>query len=292
MTEQARDAVAADVAELMTRYSFDVEGHSLNCWIEQWLEHYPAGWIPGAVVEALYQGRYKAISVWQILDLWRRRGKPLQHFNREFERMVSGRSIHLLFTPLAMPQSVIAVPSPLLVGAEANGHRSMPQGRPPRHTYSTNVSTPSIHSNQSHLASTKLASMPVTEAAALILPPQTAADLFPADPAPIQPFQPPEQFKLTLPGEISRTRSSAANYPIQQFVPTPESSDFHDKLKTIAQALTLTNAQAISSAMASRKALPVRSEQDPGIESAELDELNPAHRTTQDAAADSNQADS
>jgi hypothetical protein len=119
MNEQAREAIAADVAEMMTRYSFDLGGYTLNRWIEQWLQHYPVVWLPGAVTEALYQGRYKAISVWQILDLWRRRGKPLQHFNREFERMVSGRSLQLLFTPSA--QSRPEATEPVLVTTEANG---------------------------------------------------------------------------------------------------------------------------------------------------------------------------
>ena len=41
------------------------------------------------MIEALYQGRYKAISVEQILSIWRRRGKILSHFNREFEAIVT-----------------------------------------------------------------------------------------------------------------------------------------------------------------------------------------------------------
>ena len=41
-----------------------------------------------AVVEALYQGRYKAISVEHILDCWRRRGQPNFHFSLEFERLI------------------------------------------------------------------------------------------------------------------------------------------------------------------------------------------------------------
>jgi hypothetical protein len=49
----------------------------------------PPSWIRIAVIEALYQGRYKVVSVQQILDIWQRRGKILSHFNREFEAIVT-----------------------------------------------------------------------------------------------------------------------------------------------------------------------------------------------------------
>jgi hypothetical protein len=41
-----------------------------------------------AVLEALYQGRYKVISVEEILKLWHRRGQPTFHFTHDFERLV------------------------------------------------------------------------------------------------------------------------------------------------------------------------------------------------------------
>ena len=74
----AQTAVAAEIAMLMIRYSFDLGNYSPEQWIDQWLQQYPDLWLHEAVVEALYQGRYKAVSVWQILDLWQRRGKPLR----------------------------------------------------------------------------------------------------------------------------------------------------------------------------------------------------------------------
>ena len=54
----------------------------------EWLTKYPGYWLRLAVVEALYQGRYKAVSVGQLLSMWHRIGQPLYHFNREFERLV------------------------------------------------------------------------------------------------------------------------------------------------------------------------------------------------------------
>jgi hypothetical protein len=90
MTELARDA-AIDAAELLTHYSFDLGGFTVERLIDYWLREYPANWLRPALVEALYQGRYKAVSVTQILTLWKRRGQPLYHFNHEFERMVCGK---------------------------------------------------------------------------------------------------------------------------------------------------------------------------------------------------------
>lgn len=79
----------ADLAEaLLIRYSFDLGGYSAGELINHWLKDYPAKWVALAVIEALYQGRYKAISVEQILAFWHRRGQALYHFNYEFERLV------------------------------------------------------------------------------------------------------------------------------------------------------------------------------------------------------------
>jgi hypothetical protein len=99
MTELARDA-AIEAAELLTHYSFDLGGFTVERLIDYWLREYPVNWLRSALVEALYQGRYKAVSVTQILTLWKRRGQPLHHFNHEFERMVCGK----------FPKTLIASP--------------------------------------------------------------------------------------------------------------------------------------------------------------------------------------
>jgi len=49
---------------------------------------YSLNWIRMAILEALYQGRYKVISVEEILKIWQRRGHPTFHFTGEFERLV------------------------------------------------------------------------------------------------------------------------------------------------------------------------------------------------------------
>ena len=76
------------VVALLIHYSFDLGGYSAGELIDHWLNDYPANWVRLAVVEALYQGRYKAISVEQILVFWNRRGQPVYHFKHEFERLI------------------------------------------------------------------------------------------------------------------------------------------------------------------------------------------------------------
>ncbi|MBW4663400.1 MAG: hypothetical protein KME01_04235 [Chroococcus sp. CMT-3BRIN-NPC107] len=74
--------------KLLTHYSFDLGGCSAEVLIEEWLKTYLDRWIYLAVVEALYRGRYKALSVEQILAIWQRKGQAYFRFNHEFERLV------------------------------------------------------------------------------------------------------------------------------------------------------------------------------------------------------------
>jgi hypothetical protein len=74
---------------LLKNYSFESTRHSYDKVLDSWLERFPLDWVNLALVESLYQGRYKVVSVEQILTLWQRRGKPSYHFNHDFERLVS-----------------------------------------------------------------------------------------------------------------------------------------------------------------------------------------------------------
>lgn len=76
---------------LLIHYSFDLSGYSASELVNRWQAQYPGNWLHLAVVEALYQGRYKAISVQQILTFWQRRGVAIFHFNMEFERLICSK---------------------------------------------------------------------------------------------------------------------------------------------------------------------------------------------------------
>ena len=83
---------SADLARaLLIHYSFDLSGYSPSELVDIWQKQYSVGWLHLAVIEALYQGRYKAISVQQILAFWRRRGQAIFHFNIEFERLICNK---------------------------------------------------------------------------------------------------------------------------------------------------------------------------------------------------------
>lgn len=76
---------------LIENYGFEVNGETPQTIATDWLEKYEASWIRLAIIEALYLGRYKAISVEQILNLWCRRGQPKFHFTHEFEQLICHR---------------------------------------------------------------------------------------------------------------------------------------------------------------------------------------------------------
>jgi len=88
---QTLAAPAELAAKLLTHYSFDLNGYNASELVNQWQSEYPLHWLHLAVIEALYQGRYKAVSVQQILNFWRRKGETTYHFNMEFERMICSK---------------------------------------------------------------------------------------------------------------------------------------------------------------------------------------------------------
>lgn len=77
------------IETLLTRYGFEIKQVTIPELIETWLASYSMYWVRLAIVEALYQGRYKAVSVEHILELWRRLGHPIYHFTYEFERLIN-----------------------------------------------------------------------------------------------------------------------------------------------------------------------------------------------------------
>jgi hypothetical protein len=93
-------------AALLTHYSFDLSGYTARDLINRWQTQYPVEWLHLAVIEALYQGRYKAISVQQILLFWQRRGQVIYHFNMEFERLICSK-----FPESLTPQATTVLPA-------------------------------------------------------------------------------------------------------------------------------------------------------------------------------------
>ena len=89
MTLFSSDPNLSQAVDLLNHYSFDLAGAAAERWVAAWSQWgQDPSWIREAIIEALYQGRYKAVSVGQVLQLWVRRGQPLHHFGADFDRMV------------------------------------------------------------------------------------------------------------------------------------------------------------------------------------------------------------
>jgi hypothetical protein len=256
MTDPDRDA--ASVIDLLTRYSFDLSGYTVDRLAEYWLQRYPSDWIRLAVVEALYQGRYKVISVEQILNLWRRRGKPLYHFNPDFERIITprfvrGRSVQpelVVLPPEEMPIVELEVPLPAPqppIAPIESPQSARPAGaiQPFSVSGSPLPGEAIIRGFYAQVLEQEENLDEPEEATAL---PEIPADdpvFFPEAPnvefksiadgeSAIQPFQPEADEFLGSSLEAA-TRELSGSPPIHQFVPTPPPSEFYAKLKAIVQ---------------------------------------------------------
>lgn len=119
MTQPIRDLQTVQTLALLTCYGFELKDSTPLTLIEQWLTQYSVQWIRLAVVEALYLGRYKAVSIDHLLQSWTKRGYPHFHFNQDFERLISHKLPKILLQPLpsirdiALPHSVrLELPPP------------------------------------------------------------------------------------------------------------------------------------------------------------------------------------
>lgn len=110
--EPGENPVAADAVALLNYY-FELGDTPSEVLVEEWLERYPPPWIRSAIIESLYQGRYKAISVSQILDVWERRQQAIQHYNYDFECLVGNNLPGNPNTPSDVPVSEDAPQSSL-----------------------------------------------------------------------------------------------------------------------------------------------------------------------------------
>jgi hypothetical protein len=92
MDPSTRSSPTSTTLELLSYYSLEGDRYPKPInkaqVLNRWLQSYPEQLVRLALIESLYQGRYKMISVEQLLALWGRRGQPTYHFNHEFEALV------------------------------------------------------------------------------------------------------------------------------------------------------------------------------------------------------------
>lgn len=205
MIDSAENTTSDLAVALLIHYSFDLGGYTAGELIDLWLNDYPANWVRLAVIEALYQGRYKGISVEQILAFWNRRGQALYHFNHEFERLVCGNFPQTL-TEQPDTTTTASPPVPAAVGL-SKGHND------------PNVVT-------------------AEEGAGEKTPVQLVDATAKGSPSTKQMGAEPLQKKNHQNSDNDqRSRSPGIDNrrPIEQFTPADDGSEFYSKLKAIAQ---------------------------------------------------------
>ncbi len=253
---------ATHVVDLLIHYGFDLGGNPARQLIDRWQATYSAGWVRWAVIEALYQGRYKAVSVEQILQLWQRRQQPCYHFNYEFERLVCHKFPRDLSQPARATKSLPpADPAALPPISEPSRSASPPNLDPPAWA----ALAEQIQQEAEPLQSAAIDPIQSSAIAPLDLDPLEAPEILLNRVARLQAgvealieqatsslnasteamktkLQPEENAALTAIEAAIETRPNLElpeevhpPIPIHQFMPTPTASEFHIKLKAVVE---------------------------------------------------------
>ena len=207
MSEFTPNPTVVYAVALLSHYQFELRGYTAQELVNLWLRNYSANWVRLGVIEALYQGRYKAVSVEQILAVWARRGQPIFRFTHEFERLISRK----------LPKSLTA-----RLGTNS--------------TDLAELSLPWLTSTTDRIESTKIQATEQTTDQE----DSSFSSVFEED------LNHPVQLDNQFPKPLSNTGISAtydadwsrcelSKQPIHQFTPPPDASGFYLKLKAVAQ---------------------------------------------------------
>lgn len=252
--EPIKDSAVAYAVALLSHYGFELRGYTAQELVNLWLRSYSDKWVRLSVIEALYQGRYKAISVEQILAVWARRGQPIYRFNHEFERLISRKLPQNLTTPLdsdsADLNSEYSLP-PLTLDAHDTTDES--EALLP---VSTSKAAPEELAQRSSAKLPRLTLSTETakgEAMAQDQEPTTKQDTLPPATTDLEDLtEIPIELDNQLPEELTTTganrtynadwsRCEVSKPPIHQFTPPPDPSGFYLKLKAVVQQQDLSS---------------------------------------------------
>ncbi len=208
---------------LLVNYSFELERNKAEELVRSWCDRYQASWVHFAVIEALYLGRYKAVSVEQILATWKRRGHPMYHFNGDFERLIGRQSSQTNHRALLKAFS----------GLESSTYsRQTVESNPVILAEDIAVDLTASASDPKTLSSTTAVSLEIIET--LIHPDDhDVSDTFSEGLADEGSNEPNLAAEVRY--QADWLRWEAGKRPIQQFTPIPDISNFYLKLKAIAQ---------------------------------------------------------
>ncbi|MCP2728041.1 hypothetical protein [Limnofasciculus baicalensis] len=233
MTNDSDSAIAYAVI-LLRHYGFELRGYTPEELVNIWLNNYQAHWIRLAVIESLYRGRYKAVSVEQILTIWLRRGQPFHRFNGEFERLISRKLPKNLTSKFYGTTTEFNLEAMLLSGMESYedttatcsvstdmGLSQMVKIPDDRGIFEVSIEEELEFRIESENSPPEIIEIEDTRETSLeldTLPPETVTNshdrLYP---------------------KIHWSPREGQKTPINQFTPPPDSSDFYQKLKKVAQ---------------------------------------------------------
>ncbi|MEO1069456.1 MAG: hypothetical protein AAFW95_10110, partial [Cyanobacteria bacterium J06638_6] len=184
---------------------FDVDDYSAEAVIAGWLEQFGSVWVSHAITEALYQGRYKVVSIDHILKLWQRRGNPIRHFNREFESIILGQA--LLYPASNGEGSQDAAPA------------SQTDPSPPATLAASQTEPPAAN--------------PVNKAAIAASPSQDLSSIPNPEPPLTDPDLKSEKIPNFRPLTSAPDSTELQTDEIRPFVPRQDDSDLHQRLQAV-----------------------------------------------------------
>jgi hypothetical protein len=235
MTDCLQELSLVETSTLLNYYGFELREKSPNQLVEGWEQAYSTYWVRLAVVESLYQGRYKAISVEYILDMWSRLGHPAFHFSHDFERLVC-RNIPELAQSSPNGRSLAAVhPKPSLKPIPPKSpvtltplHQFFPEMEPPAVEPSANFAPlnnePDIAQAEPSLDTLLSVAVEQEVTVAQIANPTPSNSLIANSPQAILPQ--PSNFRTT-------DSFKAASGTIQGFIPPWDESEHYSKLRAV-----------------------------------------------------------
>lgn len=103
MTDSTTESILTTTTGLLTYYCYEAESQAEDSLLNRWFGDYSPEWVRLALIESLYRGRYKTISVGGLLADWKRKGQPLYHFNREFEALICHKFPQIKFRQEDVP---------------------------------------------------------------------------------------------------------------------------------------------------------------------------------------------
>lgn len=243
-----------DLVRTLLEQYFDLGICEVDAVMADWLYRFDIAWVLGAALEALYQGRYKLVSVSQILQLWSRRGQPLRHYSREFEAIIAGQPVLFAGLPLAglpLPEAPVqsrASTSALSPAAQPLAQTDLynpflpqlpPQPGPPIQS-EPNKADRSAQAPGAALEPTfePLTTEPLTTA----LQPEPMEPALPlpvaaTEPAKIEPFKPDRQWGYKPISWVGSPVNGGTGHPepIQPFVPELNSLELDQRLRAVAR---------------------------------------------------------